>query len=83
VRQIDQSNLRFTGVLQIFITEGIDHQIGDPAVALRFDGGRAVGKGFLDVLDHGRLAFELCSWRILVAGQFLAKGRVDQGYLAR
>ena len=40
MRQIDQSNLRFTGVLQIVITEGIDHQIGDPA----WGGGESSGE---------------------------------------
>ena len=67
VRQIGESNLRFTGVLRIVITERIDYQIGDPAVALRFNRGCAIGKGLLDVLDYGRLVLELCSWRIVVA----------------
>jgi hypothetical protein len=67
VRQINESNLRFTGVLRIVITERIDYQIGDPAVVLRFNRGCAIGKGLLDVLDYGPFVFELCSWRILVA----------------
>src|SRR5579859_6564323 len=79
VRQIDESNLRFTRVLRIVITERIDYQIGDPAVAPRFNRGCAIGKGLLDVLDNGPFVPELCSWRILVARYFPPRPAVESG----
>jgi hypothetical protein len=44
--QITKPNLGFTCVLRIAIAEGINHKIGNPAVALGLDGCGAVGKGF-------------------------------------